>query len=93
MLALFRIVEPEQGSKITLDGVDILALGLNTLRTQLTIIPQDPVMFSGVDIVKLVPCDIYIIIHLNMQVHSATTWIRLETIQTWKYGKLWTDLI
>jgi ABC-type multidrug transport system fused ATPase/permease subunit len=48
MLALFRIVEPELGSAIALDGVDILAMGLDLLRTQLTIIPQDPVMFSGV---------------------------------------------
>ena len=47
MLALFRIVEPELGSSITLDGVDILDMGLDLLRTQLTIIPQDPVMFSG----------------------------------------------
>jgi ABC-type multidrug transport system fused ATPase/permease subunit len=47
MLALFRIVEPERGSVITLDDVDILAMGLDTLRTHLTIIPQDPVMFSG----------------------------------------------
>ena len=47
MLALFRMVEPVPGSVITLDGVDILSLGLDILRTQLTIIPQDPVMFSG----------------------------------------------
>jgi ATP-binding cassette subfamily C (CFTR/MRP) protein 1 len=47
MLALFRIVEPERGSDITLDDVDILTMGLDTLRTHLTIIPQDPVMFSG----------------------------------------------
>jgi ABC-type multidrug transport system fused ATPase/permease subunit len=47
MLALFRIVEPEAGSVLTLDGVDILNMGLDVLRTQLTIIPQDPVMFSG----------------------------------------------
>ncbi|CAM9196721.1 unnamed protein product, partial [Ectocarpus fasciculatus] len=47
MLALFRIVEPEGGSKIMIDGVDTLSVSLNTLRSRLTIIPQDPVMFSG----------------------------------------------
>ena len=47
MLALFRIVEPESGSVLTLDSVDVLTMGLEVLRTQLTIIPQDPVMFSG----------------------------------------------
>lgn len=50
MLALFRMVEPEPGSVITLDDVDILSMGLDVLRTQLTIIPQDPVMFSGNDL-------------------------------------------
>jgi len=47
MLALFRIVEPEAGSQIWIDGVDVLSIGLSTLRNSLTIIPQDPVMFSG----------------------------------------------
>jgi ATP-binding cassette, subfamily C (CFTR/MRP), member 1 len=47
MLALFRIVESEAGSVIEIDGVNILNMSLRTLRTQLTIIPQDPVMFSG----------------------------------------------
>lgn len=47
MLALFRIVEPEEGSIIEIDGINILDISLKKLRTQLTIIPQDPVMFSG----------------------------------------------
>jgi len=45
-LALFRIVEPASG-KITIDGVDVARLGLHQLRQRLTIIPQDPVLFSG----------------------------------------------
>lgn len=45
-LALFRIVELDHG-KILIDGVDVASLGLHTLRNQLTIIPQDPVLFSG----------------------------------------------
>ena len=45
-LALFRIIEPAGGS-IKIDGVDISKLGLHKLRSQLTIIPQDPVLFSG----------------------------------------------
>ena len=32
---------------ITIDGLDISRLGLGTLRSALTIIPQDPVLFSG----------------------------------------------
>ncbi|KIH59278.1 ABC transporter, ATP-binding protein [Ancylostoma duodenale] len=45
-LALFRIIEPAGGS-ILLDGVDITSVGLHDLRERLTIIPQDPVLFSG----------------------------------------------
>nr|CAD7393056.1 unnamed protein product [Timema cristinae] len=45
-LALFRIIEAADGS-ILIDGEDISQLGLHTLRSRLTIIPQDPVLFSG----------------------------------------------
>ena len=40
MLALFRMVEPEPGSEIRIDGEDILNMRLQQLRTALTIIPQ-----------------------------------------------------
>ncbi|TKR66776.1 hypothetical protein L596_023017 [Steinernema carpocapsae] len=45
-LALFRIVEAA-GGKIIIDDVDISNLGLHDLRSRITIIPQDPVLFSG----------------------------------------------
>ncbi|KAJ1030229.1 hypothetical protein NDA16_001140 [Ustilago loliicola] len=45
-LAFFRFVEYEKGS-IIIDGVDISKIGLEDLRSRLTIIPQDPVLFSG----------------------------------------------
>lgn len=45
-LGLFRIIEAA-GGKIIIDGVDISQIGLHTLRSRLTIIPQDPVLFSG----------------------------------------------
>ncbi|KAL7855415.1 hypothetical protein AOLI_G00190190 [Acnodon oligacanthus] len=43
---LFRIMEAAEG-RILIDGVDIAGLGLHDLRSRLTIIPQDPVLFSG----------------------------------------------
>merc|ERR550514_1448597 len=45
MYTLFRLVELRRG-RITVDGVDIRSLKLETLRSRLSIIPQDPVLFT-----------------------------------------------
>ncbi|XP_046739583.1 multidrug resistance-associated protein 1 isoform X11 [Diprion similis] len=45
-LSLFRIIEAA-GGKIFIDGLDVSQMGLHALRSRLTIIPQDPVLFSG----------------------------------------------
>ena len=46
MLALYRIVEPASGS-ISIDGVEVTGIGLHDLRSRLSLVPQDPVIFSG----------------------------------------------
>ncbi|KAM9305127.1 multidrug resistance-associated protein 1 [Gastrophryne carolinensis] len=45
-LGLFRINEAASG-EIVIDGCNIANIGLHDLRFKLTIIPQDPVLFSG----------------------------------------------
>uniref|UniRef100_A0A2K6N0T6 Multidrug resistance-associated protein 1 n=1 Tax=Rhinopithecus bieti TaxID=61621 RepID=A0A2K6N0T6_RHIBE len=45
-LGLFRINESAEG-EIVIDGINIARIGLHELRFKITIIPQDPVLFSG----------------------------------------------
>ncbi|XP_046664340.1 multidrug resistance-associated protein 1-like isoform X2 [Homalodisca vitripennis] len=57
-LCLFRILEAA-GGHIYIDGLDISKIGLGDLRSKLTIIPQDPVLFSGTLRMNLDPFEVY----------------------------------
>ncbi|CAJ0967195.1 unnamed protein product [Ranitomeya imitator] len=57
-LGLFRILEPATGT-IHIDGIDVSKLGLHELRSKITIIPQDPVLFFGSLRMNLDPFDNY----------------------------------
>uniref|UniRef100_A0A5F8GC72 Multidrug resistance-associated protein 1 n=1 Tax=Monodelphis domestica TaxID=13616 RepID=A0A5F8GC72_MONDO len=57
-LGLFRINE-SAGGEIIIDGINIAKIGLHHLRFKITIIPQDPVLFSGSLRMNLDPFDQY----------------------------------
>uniref|UniRef100_A0A0L8GHH2 ABC-type glutathione-S-conjugate transporter n=1 Tax=Octopus bimaculoides TaxID=37653 RepID=A0A0L8GHH2_OCTBM len=57
-LSLFRIIEADKGC-IVIDGHNIANMGLHDLRTKLTILPQDPLIFSGTLRMNLDPLDNY----------------------------------
>jgi len=56
MTALFRIVELSHG-RIQIDGIDVGKIGTEPLRKKLSIIPQDPVLFSNTIKYNLDPFD------------------------------------
>ncbi|XP_032086464.1 multidrug resistance-associated protein 1-like isoform X2 [Thamnophis elegans] len=58
MLGLFRIKEAAEG-EILIDGINIAKIGLHDLRFKITIIPQDPILFSGSLRMNLDPFDQY----------------------------------
>jgi ABC-type multidrug transport system fused ATPase/permease subunit len=46
-MALFRGLEAEGGGKILIDDVNIGTIGLQDLRESITIVPQEPTLFTG----------------------------------------------
>ena len=69
--AFYRLVNKDSGS-IIVDGVDINSIGLDDLRSKLSIIPQEPVIFSGTLRYNLDPFSIY---------SDEDVWNALEIVQ------------
>ena len=54
---LFRLAEPQ--GIVMIDGIETKTVGLYDLRKKMSIIPQDPVLFSGSMRYNLDPCNEY----------------------------------
>lgn len=57
-LAIFRALEADSGT-IIVDGIDISTIGLQDLRENITIVPQDPTLFKGTIRTNLDPFDLF----------------------------------
>ena len=67
---LYRLAEP--CGHVTINGIDTKTIGLHDLRRNISIIPQDPVLFTGTMRYNLDPFDEY---------SNAQLWEALEQVQ------------
>ncbi|KAM9447563.1 ATP-binding cassette sub-family C member 4-like isoform 4-T5 [Salvelinus alpinus] len=84
--ALFRLAEPD--GRISIDGVLTAEIGLHTLRQRISIIPQDPVLFTGTMRKNLDPFSQ----HTDEDLWNALGEVQLRTVVEELPGRLETVL-
>lgn len=73
--ALFRLVEPFPKGCIKIDGIETSELGLNDLRSRITIIPQEPFCFGGTIRFNIDPFNVY----TDLKIWNALESVSLKT--------------
>ena len=76
IVALFRLTEPE--GSIVIDGIKLGKIGLHDVRKKISIIPQDPLLFTGTLRKNLDPFDDY---------QDADIWRALEQVRFRVFGR------
>jgi ABC-type multidrug transport system fused ATPase/permease subunit len=69
-LALLRVLEVQTG-RILIDGIDISSVGLSDLRQAVTLVPQDPTLFSGTLRFNLDPFGLFTDVELFAALHKV----------------------
>ncbi|KZO91773.1 P-loop containing nucleoside triphosphate hydrolase protein [Calocera viscosa TUFC12733] len=69
-LALLRLI-PKASGQILIDGIDIDTLNLDDLRQNISLIPQEPLLFSGTTRSNLDPFDTHDDAELNAALNSS----------------------
>jgi ABC-type transport system involved in Fe-S cluster assembly fused permease/ATPase subunit len=83
-LSLFRFVEPSNG-RIFIDGIDINAIGVEDLRSRITIIPQDPILFTGNYKIHLIVLIVKIFVILIIKIQYFT--LQEQFVQIWTHSR------
>ena len=83
LIALFRMRDLT-GGNIVIDDIDAQSVGLFDLRSRMTVIPQDPVMFSGTLRSNLDPFTQ----HTDVEIWEVVEWVQLKERISEREGQL-----